>query len=66
MSVEERPRAGRCRCGGRYEGCNHGPGNRRCNEPGGGRWSPYFCAGCDERRVKHIGANLAEIAGVIE
>lgn len=48
----------RCRCDGRYEGCEY---DDRCGSYGPGRWSPYFCDPCDERRVKHIGENLAEI-----
>jgi hypothetical protein len=51
----------RCRCDGRYEGCDHGPNNRRCEEYGPGRWSPYFCDSCDGRRVKHIGESLRSI-----
>lgn len=47
-----------CCCDGRYEGCDHG---RRCRITGGGRWSPYFCADCDQRRVQHIAAGLQEI-----
>lgn len=47
-----------CECNGRYTGCKHG---RRCQAAAGGRWSPYFCADCDKRRVDHITANLHEI-----
>ncbi len=49
----------RCRCDGRYDGCEH---QGRCPESGPGRWSPYFCGPCDARRMGHIGENLREIA----
>lgn len=56
--VADAAATGPCFCDGRYEGCTHG---RRCTAPGGGRWSPYFCADCDPRRMAHIGASLASI-----
>lgn len=49
----------RCRCDGRYDGCEHG---NTCADDGPGRWSPYFCDPCDERRVTTVGAQLREIA----
>ena len=40
--------AARCRCDGRYIGCDHG---EICMEESGGYRSPLFCEGCDERRI---------------
>lgn len=48
----------RCRCDGRYDGCTHGV---TCDAPGGGRWSPYFCAECDPRRVEHISIQFEKL-----
>jgi hypothetical protein len=51
--------APRCRCDGRYDGCEHGRGG--CDGAPGTPWGPYFCAGCDPRRLAHISANLSAI-----
>lgn len=48
----------RCRCDGRYTGCEHGI---TCDNEGGTPWGPYFCAECDPRRLEHIDRNLREI-----
>lgn len=53
----------RCRCDGRYDGCEH-PG--RCPQPGGGQWSPYFCGPCDQRRMDHLDASFIQLQAVLD
>ena len=41
----------------------YGFGERKDNCPNepGGKWSPYFCPDCDEKRMAHLSAQFKKI-----
>lgn len=51
------PAMRRCRCDGRYDGCEHG---KSCPATAGATHSHLFCQPCDERRRAHITSRLVE------
>jgi hypothetical protein len=46
--------------------CYGFPTGFHCTKPPGGKWSPYWCPECDEKRMAHLDRQMKKLGAAFQ